>query len=102
MNTKSIQEYQISTTQIFQKTIYWVIYKLNIAVWEARDQRIREAWVKAMETRILRRALTKCYITEGVNHLEHCRHLALEYLSRLRKYRIGGPGRPPSKWVLQI
>ena len=67
---------------------------------EARDQRIREAWVKAMETRIIRQKLTKCYLTEGVNHLEHCRHLALAYLGRLRRYRIGGPGRPPSIWVL--
>lgn len=39
-----------------------------LAVYAAREQKIRDDWVKAMEARIIREQLSKCYKTEGVNH----------------------------------
>ncbi|KXN69759.1 hypothetical protein CONCODRAFT_28115, partial [Conidiobolus coronatus NRRL 28638] len=57
-------------------------------IMEARTQRIREDWVKVYEARIIRNALFKCYRTEGVNHYQHCRHLAEAYLDRYQKDRV--------------
>lgn len=41
---------------------------LFIAVYAARNQKIRDDWVKAMEARIIKEKLDECYKTEGVNH----------------------------------
>ncbi|RCH79379.1 hypothetical protein CU097_000603, partial [Rhizopus azygosporus] len=38
------------------------------AVYAARNQKIRDDWVKAMEARIIKEKLDECYRTEGVNH----------------------------------
>lgn len=38
----------------------------------AQDAIIREQWVKSMMARLIRDELGKCYIKEGVNHLEKC------------------------------
>jgi hypothetical protein len=41
-----------------------------VAIYAAREQKIRDDWVRAMEARIIREQLSKCYKTEGVNHCE--------------------------------
>jgi len=46
---------------------------LFLAVYAAREQKIRDDWVKAMEARIIREQLSKCYKTEGVNHCKRTR-----------------------------
>ena len=38
----------------------------------AQDAIIREQWVKSMMARLIREELGKCYVKEGVNHLEKC------------------------------
>ena len=38
----------------------------------AQDAIIREQWVKSMMARLVREELGKCYVKEGVNHLEKC------------------------------
>lgn len=47
----------------------------NIALKAAQDAIIREQWIKAMMTRLVREEMGKCYWREGVNHLEKCGHL---------------------------
>ena len=44
----------------------------NEAVINARDAIIREQWVKVMMARLVRDEMGKCYVREGVNHLEKC------------------------------
>lgn len=41
----------------------------------AEDALIREQWVGAMMTRLVGEELSKCYVREGVNHLENCGEL---------------------------
>ena len=41
----------------------------------AEDAVIREQWVGAMMTRLVGEELSKCYVREGVNHLENCGEL---------------------------
>lgn len=41
----------------------------------AEDAIIREQWVGAMKTRLVGEELGKCYMREGVNHLENCGEL---------------------------
>ena len=38
----------------------------------AQDAIIREQWVKSMMARLIREELGKCYVKQGVNHLEKC------------------------------
>ena len=38
----------------------------------AQDAIIREQWIKAMMLRLVRDEMGKCYLREGVNHLEKC------------------------------
>ena len=52
-----------------------VDYNDNQALKAAQDAIIREQWVKAMMTRLVREEMGKCYFREGVNHLEKCGHL---------------------------
>jgi len=55
-----------------------------------RDEWIRESWVKAMEARIVRDNLEKCYRVEGVNHYEKCRDLSEKYQTMLKENRVKG------------
>ena len=45
----------------------------------AQDAIIREQWVGAMMIRLVGEELGKCYMREGVNHLENCGHLRGEH-----------------------
>ncbi|PVV00761.1 hypothetical protein BB560_004158 [Smittium megazygosporum] len=59
-------------------------------IYEKRENVIREQWIKLMETRILREKLEECYETQGDNHIENCRELALRYLDQFPKTEITG------------
>lgn len=61
---------------------------LHIERIRARDQHVRESWVRAMEAKIVRDELNKCQRVEGVNHYENCRELSEKYLSMLRDNRV--------------
>jgi hypothetical protein len=54
----------------------------------ARDAHIRESWVRAMETRLVRAELEKCQKTEGVNHYQNCKWLSEKYLVMLRDNKV--------------
>ncbi|CAG7557049.1 unnamed protein product [Fusarium equiseti] len=56
----------------------------------AEDSLIREQWVGAMMTRLVGEELNKCYVREGVNHLENCGHLRERYLQLLKTNKIKG------------
>jgi len=62
----------------------------NEAVINARDAIIREQWVKVMMARLVREELGKCYVKEGVNHLEKCGRYRERYLQLLSDSRIQG------------
>jgi len=56
----------------------------------ARDEHVRESWVRAMEARIVQDQLQNCYRAEGVNHYENCRELSEKYITLLRENRVKG------------
>ncbi|KAL4730093.1 hypothetical protein ACLX1H_002123 [Fusarium chlamydosporum] len=56
----------------------------------AEDALIREQWVGSMMTRLVGEELNKCYVREGVNHLENCGHLRERYLQLLKTNKIKG------------
>lgn len=53
-----------------------------------REHIIRESWVRAMEAKLVRDQLDRCYQTEGVNHMESCKDLRERYLDMLRENRV--------------
>ncbi|KAH9945290.1 NADH-ubiquinone oxidoreductase 12 kDa subunit [Epithele typhae] len=55
-----------------------------------REHLIRESWVRAMEAKIVRQQLDRCYLTEGVNHLENCKEYREKYLVMLKENRVRG------------
>jgi len=68
------------------------------AVFLAREQKIREDWIRVMEARLIREKLDKCYRTEGVNHYRNCRALADLYFEALKTAKVQGfRKRPASK-----
>ncbi|KAG5519009.1 hypothetical protein PMAC_002540 [Pneumocystis sp. 'macacae'] len=57
----------------------------------AKDHAIRETWIRAMEMRLVKEDLDRCYRTEGVDHYEKCRELSDRYWRMLRQdYRVRG------------
>ena len=63
----------------------------SIARLAEREQTIRESWVRAMEAKLIRDQLDRCYQTEGVNHMESCKDLRERYLDMLRENRVCHP-----------
>ncbi|EIW71734.1 hypothetical protein TREMEDRAFT_67934 [Tremella mesenterica DSM 1558] len=57
---------------------------------QERELHIRESWVKAMEARLVRTELQKCYRGEGVNHLKNCKELAEKYAAMIRDNKVTG------------
>ncbi|KAL7424911.1 hypothetical protein Q5752_000598 [Cryptotrichosporon argae] len=55
-----------------------------------REVQVRESWVKAMEARLVREELQKCYRGEGVNHLQNCKYIAEAYAAMIRDNKIKG------------
>ena len=53
-----------------------------------REQHVRETWIKAMETRLVREELKKCYRGEGVNHMQNCKELADRYVVMIRENAV--------------
>ncbi|KAJ7242773.1 hypothetical protein B0H12DRAFT_1023466, partial [Mycena haematopus] len=54
----------------------------------ARDEHIKESWVKAMEVRLVRDELEKCRKGEGVNAMENCLWLAEKYTQMLQDNKV--------------
>ena len=55
---------------------------------KAQENLLRESWIRAMEARIVRDNLQKCYRVEGVNNIESCKHLADRYTQMLKENRV--------------
>ncbi|MCJ1249155.1 hypothetical protein MMC30_006378 [Trapelia coarctata] len=56
----------------------------------AQDAILREQWVKSMMARLVREEMGKCYVREGVNHLEKCGPLRERYLELLKESKVRG------------
>ncbi|KDQ15880.1 hypothetical protein BOTBODRAFT_54362 [Botryobasidium botryosum FD-172 SS1] len=56
----------------------------------AREEHIRESWVRAMEMRIVREEMAKCHASEGVNHYANCKELAQKYTEMLKTNKVTG------------
>lgn len=69
-------------------TTLLLAHPMGIAKLKAREEHIREAWVKAMEARIVRDSLSKCQKIEGVNHYEKCKDLAERYVGMLEENKV--------------
>lgn len=54
----------------------------------ARDEHVRQSWVKSMEARLVRDELEKCQKAEGVNGWENCRWLSEKYLGLLTSNKV--------------
>ncbi len=65
-----------------------LILSRETAKLEAREEHIRESWVKAMEARLVRDELEKCHRSEGVNHYENCKWLVDKYLVMLKENKV--------------
>lgn len=57
---------------------------LLLGRYNEREHHVRESWVKAMEARLVREELKKCYRGEGVNHMQNCKDLAERYALMIR------------------
>ncbi|UZJ51233.1 hypothetical protein CBS101457_000553 [Exobasidium rhododendri] len=53
-----------------------------------REEKIRTAWVRTMEARIVREELQKCHKAEGVNHYQVCHDLSARYLELLKVAKV--------------
>ncbi|CAD6583421.1 MAG: hypothetical protein TREMPRED_003545 [Tremellales sp. Tagirdzhanova-0007] len=62
----------------------------RIVRYAEREHHVRETWVKAMEARLVREELKKCYRGEGVNHMQNCKELADRYVLMIRENAIKG------------
>ncbi|KAJ6445905.1 plasmid p 4b orf-3 family protein [Purpureocillium lavendulum] len=71
-------------------TFNGVDYDDTKAFKQAEDAIIREQWVDAMKTRLVGEELGKCYMREGVNHLENCGQLREKYLQLLATNKVKG------------
>lgn len=60
----------------------------KLARLKEREDHIRESWVRAMEAKIVRDNMQKCYRIEGVNHNEKCKELADQYARMLRENKV--------------
>nr|KAJ3422499.1 hypothetical protein HK105_007774 [Polyrhizophydium stewartii] len=59
------------------------------AVIKSRDEFFKEQLVRGQEIIILKDKLRWCYVREGVNHMQNCRELALQYMEVLRVMKSG-------------
>ncbi|KTW26626.1 hypothetical protein T552_02635 [Pneumocystis carinii B80] len=66
-------------------------YNDKEALEAAKLYAVRESWIQAMELRLVRDMLDKCYKTEGINHYENCKELSERYWNMLRQgYKVKG------------
>ncbi|PWN19083.1 hypothetical protein BCV69DRAFT_251616 [Microstroma glucosiphilum] len=54
----------------------------------ARNETLRNNWIKTMEARIVREELQKCQKAEGVNHYAVCKPLVETYLELLKDAKV--------------
>lgn len=53
-----------------------------------KENHIRESWVTAMEARLVREELQKCFKAEGTNHYANCKYLAERYAQMIRDNKV--------------
>ncbi|KAI9330093.1 NADH dehydrogenase 1 beta subcomplex subunit 10-B [Obelidium mucronatum] len=56
---------------------------------KARSDFYKEQLVRTEEVNFLREKMKWCYRREGVNHLQNCRHLTMQYLELVRAAKLG-------------
>ena len=56
-----------------------------VAAATARDNKVKDVWVKIMSAREARNALAQCYRREGVNHQEKCKEFAEAYMAAINE-----------------
>ncbi|KAI1613345.1 NADH dehydrogenase [Exophiala viscosa] len=71
-------------------TFEGVDFSDNQAVADARDAIVREQWVGQMMQRLVGEEMGKCYLREGVNHLEKCGKYRERYLQLLKSNKEKG------------
>ncbi|KAJ3099338.1 hypothetical protein HDU97_003263 [Phlyctochytrium planicorne] len=59
------------------------------AIFKAKDAYFKEQLVRTQEIIVLRDKLRWCYRREGVNHLQNCRHLTIQYLDLIGEMKDG-------------
>ncbi|CDO53334.1 NIDM subunit of mitochondrial NADH:ubiquinone oxidoreductase (complex I), putative [Geotrichum candidum] len=60
------------------------------ALRSAQDSLIREQWIRVEALKTVRRALEKCFQTQGPNQYENCKDIAEKYLDMLPTHRVQG------------
>ncbi|KAJ1558244.1 hypothetical protein HK096_002743 [Nowakowskiella sp. JEL0078] len=59
----------------------------QVGVMKAKGDYAKEQLVRTQEIIVLRDKMRWCYLREGVNHLQNCRHLSQQYLALLKEMR---------------
>lgn len=59
-----------------------------LEIFQSRNDKLREDWIKVYEARLVRQELKKCYLGEGVNHHQECKHLVDMYSELLKDARV--------------
>ncbi|CAL5227974.1 g11023 [Coccomyxa viridis] len=75
------------------------------ALIEQRIKKTHEKMVQIEKAKVLREKLGECYMSEGVNSLQACKELALDYLQSIQgigfgQLNSGRFDRPPPKHTL--
>ncbi|VVT55779.1 uncharacterized protein SAPINGB_P004734 [Magnusiomyces paraingens] len=65
-------------------------YSDNQALKQAQESFVREQWIRVEALKTVRRALEKCFQTQGVNQYENCKDIAEKYLDMLPTHRVKG------------
>mmetsp|Transcript_20530 Transcript_20530/g.32119 ORF Transcript_20530/g.32119 Transcript_20530/m.32119 type:complete len:106 (+) Transcript_20530:83-400(+) len=55
-----------------------------VAAANARENKVKDVWVKIMTAREARNSLAQCYRREGVNHQEKCKDFAEAYMASIK------------------
>ncbi|KAJ3261591.1 hypothetical protein HK103_005429 [Boothiomyces macroporosus] len=59
------------------------------AVLKSKETFLKDQLVRVKEIEYLRNKLRWCYYREGVNHLQKCRHLSVQYIDLLKEMENG-------------
>ncbi|KAJ3401558.1 hypothetical protein HDU80_005919 [Chytriomyces hyalinus] len=60
----------------------------HISFIKARSAYVKEQLVRTEEINYVREKMKWCYRREGVNHLQNCRHLTMQYMELARAAKL--------------
>ncbi|TPX71246.1 hypothetical protein CcCBS67573_g06297 [Chytriomyces confervae] len=63
-------------------------YTDHISFVKARSAYVKEQLVRTEEINYVREKMKWCYRREGVNHLQNCRHLTMQYMELARAAKL--------------